>query len=91
MPEHVFYWSPETARKVLEEKFEILEIKRAGQFATGSFLFRRLGSSLSARGSFVYSFAPLANNGFSNFDTKIHWQEGNSITPPQVHLSKAFV
>ena len=42
MPEHVFYWSPETARKVLEEKFEILEIRRAGQFATASFLFRRL-------------------------------------------------
>ena len=42
MPEHVFYWSPETARKALEEKFEILEIRRAGQYATASFLFRRL-------------------------------------------------
>jgi len=42
MPEHVFYWSPETIRKVLEEKFEILEIQRAGQFATAGFLFRRL-------------------------------------------------
>ncbi len=42
MPEHVFYWAPDTARKVLDEKFEILDIRRAGQFATGSFLFRRL-------------------------------------------------
>ncbi len=42
MPEHVFYWSPQTVRKVLEERFEILEIRRAGQFATASFLFRRL-------------------------------------------------
>ena len=42
MPEHVFYWSPETIRKVFEDKFEILEIQRAGQFATASFLFRRL-------------------------------------------------
>ncbi len=42
MPEHVFYWSPETIRKILSEKFEILEIQRAGQFATASFLFRRL-------------------------------------------------
>lgn len=42
MPEHVFYWSPETVRPVLEEKFDILEIRRAGQFATASFLFRRL-------------------------------------------------
>ena len=42
MPEHVFYWSPETVRKVMEEKFEIIEVRRAGQFATASFLFRRL-------------------------------------------------
>lgn len=42
MPEHVFYWSPKTTRKILGDKFEILEIRRAGQYATASFLFRRL-------------------------------------------------
>ncbi|NWF64825.1 MAG: class I SAM-dependent methyltransferase [Chloroflexi bacterium] len=42
LPEHVFYWSPETIRKILEEKFEVLEINRAGQYATLGFLFRRL-------------------------------------------------
>ena len=42
LPEHVFYWSPETIRRVLAEGWEILEIKPAGQYASLSFLFRRL-------------------------------------------------
>ena len=42
LPEHVFYWSPETIRRVLADEWEILEINRAGQYASLSFLFRRL-------------------------------------------------
>jgi SAM-dependent methyltransferase len=42
LPEHVFYWSPATIRRVLAEGWEILEIKPAGQYASLSFLFRRL-------------------------------------------------
>jgi SAM-dependent methyltransferase len=42
LPEHVFYWAPGTIRQVLVEGWEILEIKRAGQYASLSFLFRRL-------------------------------------------------
>ncbi|NOY98373.1 MAG: methyltransferase domain-containing protein [Chloroflexi bacterium] len=42
MPEHVFYWSPKTVRRALERDFDILEIRRAGQYATAGFLFRRL-------------------------------------------------
>lgn len=42
LPEHVFYWAPDTIRRVLEEKFEVLEIRRAGQYATLGFLYRRI-------------------------------------------------
>ena len=42
LPEHVFYWTPETIRRILVDGWEILEIKRAGQYASLSFLFRRL-------------------------------------------------
>jgi SAM-dependent methyltransferase len=42
LPEHVFYWAPETIRQVLAEGWEILEINHAGQYASLSFLFRRL-------------------------------------------------
>ena len=42
LPEHVFYWSPATIRRVLTDGWEILEIKPAGQYASLSFLFRRL-------------------------------------------------
>ena len=42
LPEHVFYWSPETIRRVLADGWEIMEISRAGQYASLSFLFRRL-------------------------------------------------
>lgn len=42
IPEHVFYWSPETIRRVLAGRFEVLEITGAGQYATGGFLLRRL-------------------------------------------------
>jgi SAM-dependent methyltransferase len=42
LPEHVFYWSPATIRRALEKDWEVLEINRAGQYATLGFLFRRL-------------------------------------------------
>ncbi len=42
LPEHVFYWSPKTVRRALEKDWDILEINRAGQYATLGFLFRRL-------------------------------------------------
>jgi SAM-dependent methyltransferase len=42
LPEHVFYWTPETLRQVLTDGWEIMEIQRAGQYASLSFLFRRL-------------------------------------------------
>lgn len=42
LPEHVYYWAPETIRQVLADGWEIMEIERAGQYASLSFLFRRL-------------------------------------------------
>ena len=42
LPEHVFYWSPPTVRRALEKDWDVLEINRAGQYATLGFLFRRL-------------------------------------------------
>ena len=42
IPEHVFYWSPATIARAFQGRFEILEVKRAGQYATLGFLFRRL-------------------------------------------------
>jgi SAM-dependent methyltransferase len=42
IPEHVSYWSPQTIRRVLADRFEVLEITSAGQYATGGFLLRRL-------------------------------------------------
>ncbi len=42
LPEHVFYWSPKTIRRALADKWEVLEVKPAGQYASLSFLFRRL-------------------------------------------------
>jgi SAM-dependent methyltransferase len=42
MPEHVFYWSPNTIRRAFGDKWEIMEFNRAGQYATLGFLFRRL-------------------------------------------------
>ena len=42
LPEHVFYWSPETIRRALAEGWDVLEIKPAGQYASLSFLLRRL-------------------------------------------------
>ncbi len=42
IPEHVFYWSPATMRRVLAPRFEVLEITSAGQYATVGFLVRRL-------------------------------------------------
>jgi 2-polyprenyl-3-methyl-5-hydroxy-6-metoxy-1,4-benzoquinol methylase len=42
IPEHVFYWSPKTIQVALEKNFQLLEILRAGQYATLGFLFRRV-------------------------------------------------
>jgi SAM-dependent methyltransferase len=41
IPEHVYYWSPATIRKVLAPRFHVLEVRRAGQYATLGFLLRR--------------------------------------------------
>ncbi len=42
IPEHVFYWSRRTLARAMENRFRILETTRAGQYATLSFLARRL-------------------------------------------------
>ena len=42
IPEHVFYWSPSTIAKAMRGRFEIRRIMNAGQYATLSFLARRL-------------------------------------------------
>lgn len=70
LPEHVFYWSPETIRKVLGENFEVLEIRSAGQYATLGFLFRRVfrlsgspGKFLTAVINFFNRFSIYSDNG----------------------------
>lgn len=70
LPEHVFYWSPETIRKILEDTFEVLEICPAGQYATLGFLFRRLfrltnepGKVVSAIIRFLNRFSIYSDNG----------------------------
>jgi 2-polyprenyl-3-methyl-5-hydroxy-6-metoxy-1,4-benzoquinol methylase len=73
LPEHVFYWSPKTVRKVLEDKFEIIEIRHAGQYATASFLFRRLFQ--------INSDARGILRAFLDFLTKINlYADNGSIT-----------
>ncbi len=42
IPEHVFYWSRRPLERALEDRFLILEMTGAGQYATLSFLARRL-------------------------------------------------
>jgi SAM-dependent methyltransferase len=52
IPEHVFYWSPVTIRRALDRQFQVLEITRAGQYATLNFLLRRLlGAKMTASAS----------------------------------------
>lgn len=70
LPEHVFYWSPETIRRVLEENFEVLEIRSAGQYATLGFLFRRVfrlsgnpNKFLTAIINFLNRFSIYSDNG----------------------------
>jgi SAM-dependent methyltransferase len=41
IPEHVCYWSPETIRRALAPRFEVLALTSAGQYATAGFLLRR--------------------------------------------------
>lgn len=70
LPEHVFYWSPETIRNVLAEHYDVLEVNRAGQYATLGFLFRRLfrignnpGNFLNAVINFLNRFSIYSDNG----------------------------
>ena len=70
LPEHVFYWSPETIRKVLADHYDVLEVNRAGQYATLGFLFRRLfrignnpGKFLNAMINFLNRFSIYSDNG----------------------------
>ncbi|MCE7859459.1 MAG: class I SAM-dependent methyltransferase [Chloroflexi bacterium CFX2] len=70
LPEHVFYWSPETIRRILGECFEVLEVRRAGQYATLGFLFRRFfrlssnpGRFLNGLISFLNKFSIYSDNG----------------------------
>ncbi len=70
LPEHVFYWSPETIRKILSEQYEVLEVRRAGQYATLGFLFRRLfrlgnnpGRFLNGLIGFLNKFSIYSDNG----------------------------
>jgi SAM-dependent methyltransferase len=70
LPEHVFYWSPQTIRRLLEEQYEVLEIRRAGQYATLGFLFRRLfrlpnnpSKMMNAMIDFLNRFSIYSDNG----------------------------
>ena len=42
LPEHVYYWSEAPLRQALRDRFEMLSLTRAGQYATVGFLLRRL-------------------------------------------------
>lgn len=61
LPEHVFYWSPQTIRRALAKDWEVLEIKPAGQYATLGFLFRRLFKITSNPRGLVKSLLDLLN------------------------------
>jgi len=61
LPEHVFYWSPQTIRRALEKDWEVLEIKPAGQYATLGFLLRRLFKITSNPRGLVKSMLELLN------------------------------
>jgi len=61
LPEHVFYWSPVTIRRALEKNWDVLEINRAGQYATLGFLFRRLFRVNSTPGGLLKSLLNLLN------------------------------
>lgn len=70
LPEHIFYWSPDTIRKILAEHFDVLEVRRAGQYATLGFLFRRLfklgnnpGKVLNGVISLLNKFSMYSDNG----------------------------
>ncbi|MFZ5857888.1 MAG: class I SAM-dependent methyltransferase [Chloroflexota bacterium] len=69
MPEHVFYWSPETIRRALAKDWDVLEVNRAGQYATLGFLFRRLFRLATPSGfaksliNFLNKFSIYSDNG----------------------------
>jgi len=74
LPEHIFYWSPKTVRRALEKDWEILEINRAGQYATLGFLFRRLFRLTSKSNklwapllNFLNKFSIYSDNGSMTF------------------------
>ncbi|MBN8657024.1 MAG: class I SAM-dependent methyltransferase [Anaerolineae bacterium] len=62
LPEHVFYWSPETIRKVLSDEYEVLEVRTAGQYATLGFLFRRVFRLGNNPGAFLNGIIKVLNN-----------------------------
>jgi len=62
LPEHVFYWSPETIRKVLADEYEVLEVRTAGQYATLGFLFRRVFRLSNNPGAFLNGIIKFLNN-----------------------------
>ena len=61
LPEHVFYWSSQTIRRLLEEQYEVLEVRRAGQYATLGFLFRRLFRLSNNPGKLINSVINFLN------------------------------
>jgi SAM-dependent methyltransferase len=61
LPEHIFYWSPQTIRRALAKDWDVLEINRAGQYATLGFLFRRLFRLSSNPSGLVKSTLNLLN------------------------------
>ncbi len=70
IPEHVYYWSPATIRRVLAPLFEVRELTSAGQYATAGFLLRRLlrlgprpPGALAGLLGFLNRLTLYANNG----------------------------
>ena len=70
IPEHIFYWSRSTLARAMEDRFAILEMTGAGQYATLSFLARRLfglGTTVSGPIKLVLDalnrFSVYTNNG----------------------------
>jgi SAM-dependent methyltransferase len=70
IPEHIFYWSREPMKRALADRFSILEMTSAGQYATLSFLARRLfglGASVSGPVKLLLDaltrFSVYTNNG----------------------------
>lgn len=85
LPEHVFYWSPKTIHRILAGQYDVLEIRRAGQYATLGFLFRRIFRLGNNPGRFLNSIIDLLNK-FSVYSdngslTAIVRRKARSVTP----------